>query len=284
MSVSDSIDISVIIINYNTYALTCACIESVIRETKGVSYEIIIVDNQSSEIAPAVFKDRFPQIVVLYSPENLGFARGNNFGIQHSRGNCILLLNSDTELKNDAVSIAFRQLVSRPKVGVVGAMLQNPDGSYQQSARTFPSIKRELISVFKLYRLLPNIQLKLEYGLLIPSAGFTCNVDYINGAFFMFRKEDLQHFPDSKLHEDFFMYAEDIQWCDFFHRVLHKRVLYVADARVLHYGAKSSGDEANTIYNKKTGPNIVKWMQKARGNFYTRCYLVIRHLRFNLFQ
>src|SRR5437763_942905 len=91
--------LSIIIINYNTFELTCNCIESVIQYTTTIPYEIILVDNASTECDAELFKKRFPQIKLVKNPENNGFAKGNNLGIKHAEGDAILLLNSDTYLK-----------------------------------------------------------------------------------------------------------------------------------------------------------------------------------------
>jgi len=100
-------EVSVIILNYNTFQLTCNCIASVIEFTKDISYEIILVDNQSTECDADLFKDKFPFIKLIKSPENGGFAKGNNLGIGFATGELILLLNSDTYLSEDAISKQF---------------------------------------------------------------------------------------------------------------------------------------------------------------------------------
>ena len=96
--------VSIVIINYNTFQLTCQCIQSVIDLTGQVTYEIILVDNASSECDASLFKEKFPSITLVKNPDNSGFAKGNNLGIQHALGDIILLLNSDTYLTEDAVS------------------------------------------------------------------------------------------------------------------------------------------------------------------------------------
>ncbi|MFN3315581.1 MAG: glycosyltransferase, partial [Raineya sp.] len=83
--------LSIIIINYNTFSLTCKCIESILQYTQGVSYEIILVDNASTECDADKFLEFFPQITLIKSPENVGFARGNNLGLQYAKGEYILL-------------------------------------------------------------------------------------------------------------------------------------------------------------------------------------------------
>src|SRR5690349_21603761 len=100
-------DVSIVIINYNTFELTCKCIASIIEKTRQVSYEIILVDNASVECKADLFLEKYPQIVLIKNSHNQGFAGGNNTGILAARGQVILLLNSDTELVNNAVDLAF---------------------------------------------------------------------------------------------------------------------------------------------------------------------------------
>ena len=95
--------VSIIIINYNTFELTSQCIASVEEQTKGIAYEIILVDNASKECSPQQFTAKFPTIHLIESSVNLGFAGGNNLGIAAAQGDVILLLNSDTKLINNAV-------------------------------------------------------------------------------------------------------------------------------------------------------------------------------------
>src|SRR5579859_6527191 len=121
-------DVSVIIVNYNTFALTCACVQSIIDNTKDLHYEIILVDNKSTEINPDEFVKKFRAIILIKSETNVGFAKGNNLGINRSSGKYILLLNSDTVLLNNAISCAMNFLEREPRVGVVSAKLVYPDG------------------------------------------------------------------------------------------------------------------------------------------------------------
>ena len=90
--------VSVIIINYNTFQLTCDCISSVLKHTKMVSYEIVLVDNASTERNPALFLEKFPSIKLVKSEKNLGFAGGNNLGINIATGDYFFLINNDTEI------------------------------------------------------------------------------------------------------------------------------------------------------------------------------------------
>lgn len=123
-------DVSVIIVNYNTYELTSACIESIIKNTTNISYEIIVVDNASTDGS----KDRFEtdsRIKYIYSEKNGGFGYGNNRGIEIAKGAYLLLLNSDTLLVNNAIEEFFKYAISNSLRTIYGCYLQGPDGTYR---------------------------------------------------------------------------------------------------------------------------------------------------------
>ena len=109
--------VSIVIINYNTFQLTCNCIESIIAYTKNVRYEIIVVDNASTKDNADDFLKKFPNITLVKSLENGGFAKGNNLGIAHAQGDTILLLNSDTVLMDDSISYAAKYVNDHPRIG-----------------------------------------------------------------------------------------------------------------------------------------------------------------------
>ena len=141
--------VSVIIINYNTFTLTSNCIRSVVENTIDVAYEVILVDNASTECNADKFLVEFPGIVLVKSSTNGGFAYGNNLGIDLSKGEYILLLNSDTILQEDSISRCVEYLQLHDATGVLGCRMIYPDGKIQYSARRFRSISWELLDLFR---------------------------------------------------------------------------------------------------------------------------------------
>ena len=125
--------VSVIIINYNTRQLTSDCIQSVIKYTAGSTYEIILVDNASSECDPEIFSAQFPSIKLIKSTINGGFAYGNNLGIEQAVGEYILLLNSDTILQEDSIGKTVAAMEMHPEAGVLGCRMVFPDGTLQEA-------------------------------------------------------------------------------------------------------------------------------------------------------
>jgi GT2 family glycosyltransferase len=232
--------VSVIIINYNTFEITCDCIESVIRHTNGCAYEIVLVDNASPKDDPDEFLKRFPQINLIKSNENGGFAKGNNLGIAQAKGDVILLLNSDTVLTEDSISMAATAFAQHKAIGALGVRLTYEDGKLQHTARRFRSIKNELLDLCRpLLKLMPYE--KRSEMMLNQYFRGDRNIwcDWVSGAFMMFGRELLTKFPDNKLDERYFMYGEDQLWC-YQAQQLGYRNYYFAGTTVIHLHAAST--------------------------------------------
>jgi len=202
-------ELSIIIINYNTFELTCSCIESVIIQTKGVSYEIVLVDNGSTECSPKEFLKKFPDLKMVYSKENLGFAKGNNLGIQQSIGDYVLLLNSDTIIIENAIQKSLDKLKKYSEVAVLTCKLTFPDGTVQRQCRRFETISLTLLEKLRIHKFLSK-RLKAKIFL---NGYFNHEeemyVDRIWGTFFLFKKNLLSLLPQNQLSDRFFMYGED---------------------------------------------------------------------------
>lgn len=266
---------SIIIINYNTFDLTCECIDSVIDKTIEINYEIILVDNGSIECNADLFKERFPSITLIKSKTNLGFAKGNNLGIQSAIGDVILLLNSDTVLENDAISICYKRLVKDDKYGLITSKLIYPNGDIQHQCRRFETISILLAEQLRLHKLLS----KKKRAEIFLNGYFdhesVVETDRIWGAFFMFKKEILTMLPDNKLADTFFMYGEDNEWCYQIRTMTSFKVLYFPKAIVTHKigGSNFGKEKKNVILNNKR-----IYMSKYYGKLKTKIYFVLHHL------
>lgn len=266
-------DVSIIIVNYNTFELTSQCLASIYNLSKA-SFEIVLVDNGSTECNPEKFLLEFPAIKLIKSVENLGFAKGNNLGIASASGDYILLLNSDTILLNDAITPCLAFLKQHKNVAVTTCRLQFPDGATQHNCQSFPSISKSLVELFRIQKIFPSIKRKL-FGSFFDYAS-VAYPDWVWGTFFMFRKELLNQLPSAKLADDFFMYGEDMQWCMEF-RKLGFEVSFLPDAKITHLmgasqGAKNAMMEQNLnafmekYYSawKRMGIRIINFLLKAR--------------------
>jgi GT2 family glycosyltransferase len=264
--------ISIIILNYNTFDLACQCIESIYEYTKNVDFEIIIVDNASTMDESDKFLELFPKIKLVKNTENRGFAGGCNDGIKVAKGDTILLLNSDTKLLNDAISITYDFLNTHPNVGIVTCRLENEDGSPQNNCYHFPSISKTLIELLRLQKFFPKSNFKKTlYGYFFDY-DIIAYPDYIWGAFFMFPRKLLDIFPNQLLPETFWMYFEDMEWC-WLARQAGYEVVFVPDGRVLHYGGKNHNPKAIKMMNDNFNQFLKLYYNKMHA------WIIIRLLK-----
>jgi GT2 family glycosyltransferase len=251
------VDLSIIIINYNTFELSCQCIQSVMNHVRSLSYEIILVDNASVERPASDFVAKFPGIRLIANSLNEGFAKGNNTGISVARGEVILLLNSDVIVKEGAIEESYRFLNAHEKVAAVTCRLVYPDGIVQHNCQRFPSIRYSLFELFRLQKFLPgNVGGKILLG---PFFGYDSIVypDWIWGTFFMFRKKMLKELHGGKLADEFFMYGEDMQWCKDFQRLGYTSA-FIPGVEVIHYMGKSKGAK-NELMHKNHRAFLTKY-------------------------
>lgn len=226
--------ISIIIINWNTRQILSECLHSVRATCQGLDYKVIVVDNASTDGSIAMLREDFPEVQVIQNQTNVGFARANNQAMQASTGEYLLLLNSDACLLPGALAQLLGLGQTVPDAGIMGAMLINPDGTFQASHTVFPNLRREFLILNGLGRVL--------FGRWFPSQGPEAekgprSVDYVEGACLFVRRTAYEQVGG--LDETFFMYSEEVDWCYRMKKV-GWTVWYQPDARVLHYGGASS--------------------------------------------
>lgn len=265
------LDLSIITLSYNTKALTEACIESVVKHTKNLKYELIVVDNASRDGSVEMLKDlkkKLKELVVIFSKENLGFSAGNNLGMSVARGKYILLLNSDTEFGEDAVSPMISWMERHSRVGVATCKLTNTDGSIQATGGMYPDLWHLFLwSTF--IDDLPGVG-KL-FGSYHPNPSFYRKeraLDWVTGAFMLIREKAQEEVGE--FDPEFFMYAEDVEYC-FRFKQKGWRIWYVPIAKITHIGGASSIGEgvrfSDDIYGKESS---VVGEFKGVGLFYRK--------------
>lgn len=269
-------DVSIIIVNYNTFSLTSNCIRSVIQLTTDIDYEIILVDNASTERSPEEFLKEFPQIGLVKSSINGGFAYANNLGIQKSIGDYILLLNSDTILTECSVQKSLTYLKGCKDAGALGCRMVYPDGRVQHTARKFRSIRWELLDLF---RFIPFFMPYKKRSRMMLGKYFRCDetieCDWVNGAFFMFEKKILTQLPCEKLDDRFFMYGEDQLWCEQIKALGYRNVFY-AGTTIVHLSMGSTDAEKQLLLQRSVIKNELAIMRLRQGkNFYYYCFAVL---------
>lgn len=232
--------VSVIIVNYNTFELTCQCISSVIAESKGLAYEIILVDNASKEKDPAEFKQKFPSITLIKNEMNQGFGRANNQGMKIAKGEFILLLNSDTIVLDEAIKKCFDYLSRKadPSVGLIGCKQVDKDGNTLHSVFWGDYNFSHVIgnnSFSKFWRKLTGKKSSAPADRLQDNK--VISVSGIAGSFMFLRKEVIEQ--TGMFDPDFFMYSEESEWCR--NRIKPKFAIeYYPMAQIIHLVGKSA--------------------------------------------
>lgn len=263
-------DLSIIFVNWNSADYLCESIESIRSLTREVSFEIIVVDNASPRRDVDSVKERFPEIVLIKTDKNLGFAGANNLGYKQSSGRYVLFLNPDTRLVTPAIDIVMRHIEALPDAGIVGCKLLNSDLSVQVcSIQKFPTIVNQVLCVEGLQLLWPGCPL-WQLKPLLSKTPVLAKVEVIPGACMFFRREVFSKV--GMFSEDYFMYAEDI---DLNYKV--KRAGYqnyfVGEAAIIHYGGGSSARQSysqwNTVMKQKA---MLRYYRKTRGFAYAVIY------------
>lgn len=261
---------SIIIINYNTFQLTCDCIRSVQQFSTKVNYEIILVDNASTKDDADQFKILFPEIALIKSLVNTGFAGGNNLGIAQAKGDYILLLNSDTYLTEECFAQPLSLYKNDDKLGAVSIRIKYPDGKFQHTARRFRSIGNELLDLARpVLFLLPYRRRALLMLNQYFKGDFSTECDWVSGAFMLMPKKMITELKEGKLDERFFMYGEDQLWCYQFTELGYHNY-YCADVSVVHI-ANASTEPSKQMKLLKTmlklESNIMEY-RKGKGWYY----------------
>lgn len=192
-------DLSIIIVSYNTRKLLADCLTSVFTQTKDSNYEVIVVDNASTDGTIEAVEKRHEDIKILRNKKNLGFAKANNQGIRRAKGKYILLLNSDTKLVGNSLKKLVDFAKGKEKLGVVGPKLLNPDGTPQPSVAPFFTFPRVLV------------WLMTRDKFVYSSPSNSCQADWVMGAALMVKKDVIKKV--GLLDEKFFMYMEEVDWC-----------------------------------------------------------------------
>jgi N-acetylglucosaminyl-diphospho-decaprenol L-rhamnosyltransferase len=265
-------DLSIIIVNWNSLDYVQECIASIYDCTQGCEFEVIVVDNASSEQGVDLLKDEWPNITVIKSPENLGFAGANNLGFRHSRGETILFLNPDTRLVGPAISIMLGRMRVLPTVGIVGCKLLNTDLSVQTSCiQRFPTIFNQLMDIEYLRLWWPSFPL-WQIGALFADSAEPVEVEVVSGACMMIDRTIFEKV--GKFSEEYFMFAEDVDLCYQTTRLGLKNY-YVGAATVIHHGGKSTiqkpVSEWSTAMKLRA---IMQFCIKAHGRSYGTLYRV----------
>lgn len=233
------VELSIIIVSFNTLELTTECVQSIVDNVKDLSYEIIVVDNDSMDGSPEQLKKLFPHIILIASSKNLGFARANNMGIKSSKGSFVLFLNSDTVVYPGAIEHMVKFMRETKDAGAATCFLKMPNGKLDDAAhRGFPTPWRAIAHFSGLSKVFSKTMTFNGYHLGYRDLDKVHEIDALAGAFMIVRREAGEEV--GWWDENYFFYGEDIDFC---YQLAQKgwKVYFDPTVTVLHYKGASGG-------------------------------------------
>ena len=234
---SPGVDVTVIVVSFNTRDLLRRALESVDANLAGSSFETIVVDNASSDGSPDMVEDEFPHVRLVRNDENVGFGRANNQAMRMAAGDWFMLLNSDALLTDRSVLDVLERARSFPDVGVAHCRLESGDGTLQHSTYRFPTLWTSLLEDAFVTRILPA---RRRGEVLLGGywdQSHERDVEWVSGAFMLVRSQVLR--DTGGFSDDIFMYGEEMEWCRRIQRA-GWRVRYFPGATVVHLEHKST--------------------------------------------
>lgn len=231
-------ELSIVLVSWNAKDDLDVCLRSLVEHTRGVEFEVIVVDNASSDGTVAALETEHPQVRVIANADNRGFAAGCNQGMAAARGELILLLNSDTYVVDNVIGRSVEALRARPDVGMLATRLAFPDGRLQHNANRALSVRHSLLERLWLYKLIPDDRRGKALMGGYWEHDEPAEVDWLAGAFMLLRRP--LYTESGGFDERFWMYGEDSEWCMRLRRQGHK-ILYTPEpGTVFHTGSVSS--------------------------------------------
>lgn len=268
------IELSVIIVSWNCKAMLADCIKSLRGQLPTGASEVIVVDNASSDNTAEMVRQEFPDVKLVASATNLGFARGNNAGLEISSGKYICLINPDVVVGADCIARMRDYMEQHPDVGLLGPRIIGPDGATQRSCMRTPTLWNQLCRALALDSLVKRSRLFGGYLMTDFQHDELRDVDVINGCFWMVRRTALNNVGN--LDPRFWMYADDLDWSRRF-LLAGWKVVFFPYAEAVHYGGGSSQLAPVLCYVEMQRADLQYW-RKYHGFVSYCCYWGIMYL------
>lgn len=255
-------DLSIVIVSYNTVDLLRNCLKSIYENTENIEYEVWVVDNQSKDGSPEMVENEFSQVKLIRNSINGGFSQANNLAISKCENSrYVLILNPDTIVLKETLKETIKFMDANKDLGCVGCKVVKVDGSLDRACkRGFPSPWNSLTYLLKLDKLFPKSKLFGGYNATYIGEDEESEIDSLVGAFMMLRKETINEV--GLLDETFFMYGEDIDWC-FRIKQSGWKNYYYPKVKIIHYKGESS---------KKQSTRMIGEFHKSMLIFYNKHY------------
>jgi GT2 family glycosyltransferase len=274
--IKNKVDLSIIIVSWNVKKYLKTCLNSIYKKDLGLTLEVYVVDNASSDESAGMVKTEFPQVILVENKTNVGFAAANNQALRESKGQYILLLNPDCILLNGTIRKMYDFMENHPDVGASGGRILNPEGEVEpfRSAKRFPTPLSKFFVDIHLDRIFLWPLFFGKYSIAGWDRDDVKEVEVLSGAFMFVRRETVEEV--GILDERFFLLAEDIDWC---RRIKQKnwKILFNPDAEIMHYGGKSIDQAKQTRLRHEIYSHSL-YFKKHHGRFVSIQYRALSAL------
>ena len=231
------VDLSIVIVNWNTKKITLQCIKSIYSSKSKYISEIILVDNNSSDDSVCAIEKMFPEIKIIVNDKNFGFAKANNIGFSKCLGRYICIINSDTEVKLKTLNSMISFLDKNLDIGMLGPRTLNKNGSLMMTCRDFPSLLGFFFQAVGISKVFKKSRLIKGSFMTYFKHDSIRRVDVLSGSCMMVKKQAFDEVGG--LDERFFIYGEDVDWCKRFN-IAGWPVVFYPYAEIYHYSGSSS--------------------------------------------
>jgi GT2 family glycosyltransferase len=266
-------DLSIIIINWNSVTFLRRCIKSIYSQIKDIKFEIIVVDNASYDGSDELIQNDFTDVKFIQSNENIGFAKANNLAYKYSSGRNLLFLNPDTEIIGPAINTMIAYLEKMPDAGAIGCKLLNSDMTLDTSCvQPFPTILNQALDIEYLKVRFPKVKL-WKSNPLLSIDGNPLEVEVIIGACIMIKRSLFENI--GLFSTDYFMFAEDLDLCYKIHQAGYK-TYYVSEAKIIHHaGGSTKNKQKNDFKIVMMRESVLMFLKKSKGSFYANLYRLV---------
>lgn len=258
--------LSVLIVSFNTSEILQSCLDQLFRAGAKLDLQVIVVDNASADDSADMVRREFPQVELIASEVNLGFAAGNNLGFERVKGEFVLLLNPDALVQESSLMNAIAHMQAHPEIGMGGGRLIGKDGCEQPSARQFPSLLNEFIVISGLAARFPKSRFFGRFDRTWDNSGKAVLVDWVPGAFALMRSKALAEV--GWFDERFFLYYEEVDLCRRFAEA-NWQVWYWPDVEVCHWGGESSKTIKDVDFSQ-SGSQLTLWRMRSELLYYRK--------------
>jgi GT2 family glycosyltransferase len=263
---SDSFDISILIVTYNNSSCIHSCLAGLFSQQTTFSYEVLLIDNASKDDTVLRVQSDFPQVKIIANTSNLGFGNANNVALTEAAGQYIVLVNPDAVLKSDVLQRAVEHLHNNPQAGLGGGRLIGSEGEWQPSARRFPSLLNEILILTGMAQRFPKSRFwgRPDYTWADPMQALS--VDWVPGAFMIIRRDLLDRI--GFFDPTFFLYYEEVDLC---YRMIQAgyQVCYWPDLEITHIGGVSSQTQDSMTFASQ-GKQLTLWRMRSQLLYYRK--------------